>query len=292
MDNKKIISNKSNSKREIGLKTLGYKAFCKTFSEKLTSNLNKNIQDSIMRFKIINLKDNKLEIVYRRTTITMSIDKIYEGYCNNLLSMNELMVFYSIYLENMKNQEYKEINTDKIFPIIKTDDFLKQKNNYTCYKNPIGSDLYTLYVEDYKDAYKILTVYDNFEELEHFAEKNLEKEDGKFLKLNHSKDIYFLDSNYYYTSSMILNKRIQEQAVDICGKNFLFIIPNEKSLLIAPNTPQYQDELYYLVNDDDINISKKVYCYANGCITEKKIDNSRLKSKLKKRIPKYIKIIK
>lgn len=291
MDKKKIIPDESNSKSEIGLKTLGYKEFCKTFSEKLISNVNENIQDSIMRFKIVELEDNKLQIIYRRTSATIIMDKVYEVYCNDI-SINELLDFYTIYLENIKDLTYTKINTRNIFPIIKNDDFFKQKNNATCYKKLIGSDLYIVYIEDLDRTYKILTTYDTFEELEYCATKNLEKVDGEFIRLDDESDVYILHTESSYVASMILSKKIQQQAINICGENFIFIIPNNNALLIAPNTHQYQSILSSLVNTDDVDISRKVYSFKNGCITEKEFGYSRQNNKSEKRIPDYIKIIK
>ncbi|QUH22090.1 hypothetical protein [Alkaliphilus sp. B6464] len=233
-----------------------------SFRLKMYNDIKKTYQYAQLNKNIILIYCNNIEI-------SISIEDAYEEYklCENY------NIILDIFLKNIGNylNQYKfNLNYNKVYPIIKSENFGKDEE-YNFLRENYLLDLDILYVQDMDETFRFLSVddIDDFTYLKKRAFENLNKIRNIIVKLDEDLEIYSFNYLTDYSSSFFLLEEVRNQIIKKLGKKFLVAFSSSTSLIVAKDYPEYIDILKSLidVDTDPHKVSEHIYKYNNGTMT-------------------------
>ena len=199
--------------------------------------------------------------------ISINSHALYSMYANKEIPYDGGVLGTISYMIDLKTEEYyNTFDYCKIYPILRHKDWSDNDPKVRFLRKRLFLDIDVLYVLDLGDGYRYIKETDNldFDKIYKDSWGNIENIDNGIEKLNELMEIFSLKQRNH--CSILFNSKIEKEIRQKIGLNYIFIIPTDSSLVIAPNTNDYIHIIEKLIDKDEdpTLVSSRVYGHING----------------------------
>ena len=210
------------------------------------------------------IEDFKLYLIEDGMEMALDLEQCYKEY-RLVQDYSRIVQIYKKVISDMLLENKFSISNykDCIYPFIKDENF-GGKIKDDLHSEDFFLDLRLFYVVDYNiETFRFLRKVDigDMENIRDIAIHNINKISSKLVRLDEGLDIYTISFNNPFSSSLLLNKSILKQIKKLFNDKYLFVIPNNATLLIAALNPRNIEILRELISTESGQqlISNKVY---------------------------------